>query len=218
MITRVFGKVIENKHGVDYKQKEILDKDGNTKTVYTGKPALTKESNVKEWVELCSYKGEPRYNTPSYVWMSYSCLNISETEEVKIEREIFRADLNECHLRSNKVIEEVDADSLEANQILKEQTKLFNKTMIKSNERMKSYCDLHKLCYENTDCIELFKLLFPNDEYVIEDGVMKVKEKITKFFSDEVCVHSDALISTITRVCEGSSISLAIDKATKTVI
>ena len=40
-----------------------------------------------------------------------------------------------------------------------------------------SYCNLHKLSYEDTNCIELFKLVFPDEEYVIENGVMKVKEK-----------------------------------------
>ena len=94
-----------------------------------------------------------------------------------IEEEIFRADLNEMHLHTNKVVEEKDINKEDALSILEGQIKAFNKMMIESNNRLIVYCDLHKLSYEDTDCIELFKLVFPDDEYVIEDGVMKVKEK-----------------------------------------
>ena len=92
---------------------------------------------------------------------------------VSIEDEIFRADLNERHLHTNKIVEERDVDKEDAMSILDGQIKAFNKMMIESNDRLMTYCDLHKLSYEDTDCIELFKLVFPNDEYVIKDGVMK---------------------------------------------
>ena len=57
MKTRLFGKKIENIYDVDHKQKEIKDENGDFKTVYTGKPTITKETKVKEWSELCSYDG-----------------------------------------------------------------------------------------------------------------------------------------------------------------
>lgn len=179
MKTRVFGKKIENIYDVDYKWKEVKDSSGETKIVYTDKPIITKESKVKEWVELCSYEGEPRYN--SYrAYFSYNTINISEDACLTIEEEIFRADLNEVHMHTNKVVETINTKKEEAISLCEEQIKAFNKMMIESNNKLMSYCDLHKLAYEDTDCIELFKLVFPNEEYVIEDGVMKVKENIKK--------------------------------------
>ena len=81
------------------------------------------------------------------------------------------------HLHTNKIVEEKDINKEDALSILEAQIKAFNKMMIESNNRLMAYCDLHKLSYEDTDCIELFKLVFPDDEYVIENGVMKAKEK-----------------------------------------
>ena len=177
MKTKVFGKKIENIYGVDHKWKSIKDENGEDKTVYTDKPTLTRESKVKEWVELCSYKGEPRYNSNRSYFM-YNSVNISEDETVMIEEEIFRADLNEMHLHTNKIVETIEVDKDDMIETCKCQIEAFNKMMIESNNKLMAYCDLHKLVYEDTDAIELFKLVFPDEEYVIEDGVMKVKEKV----------------------------------------
>lgn len=174
MITRVFGKKIEKTYDVDHKWVQIKGDDGDFKTVYTDKPTLTRETKVKEWYELCAYDGEPRYNSNRSFFM-YNNINISADETVMIEEEIFRADINEMHLHTNKIVEEIDVDKEDALSILEGQIKAFNKMMIESNNRLMAYCDLHKLSYEDTDCIELFNLVFPDDEYVIEDGVMKVK-------------------------------------------
>lgn len=53
-----------------------------------------------------------------------------------------------------------------------------------------SYCDLHKLSYEDTDCIELFKLVFPDEEYVIVDGIMRAKDK-PKVYDDYGFVYKN---------------------------
>lgn len=183
MNTRVFGKKIENVYDINHNWKQIKGVDGEFRTVYFGKPVITKESKVVAWVELCSYNGEPRYNSKSYHygWASFSGhlnkINISENETVRIEEEIFRADLNEMHLHTDKIVEENDVDQ-ETLLILRGQIKAFNKMMIESNSKLMAYCDLHKLSYEDTDCIELFKIVFPNDDYIIEDGVMKVKKTL----------------------------------------
>lgn len=179
MKTRLFGKIVENVYSVDCKQKLIKDCNGNSKTVYTDKPTVVKTTNVKEWSELCAYEGEPRYNYNGAGWFVANCggMNISETETVNIEQEIFRADLNEAHLHTDKIVEEVDVDKEETLSTVNEHIKEFNKMMIESNHKLKTYCDLHKLSYEDTDCIELFHLLFPEDAYVIKDGAMKVKNK-----------------------------------------
>ena len=177
MITKVFGKKIENVYDVIYNTKQVEDNDGKMKTVYTEKPKINKTRKVREWSELCSYEGEPRYNSGSSIVFGYHDINISENEAVAIEEEIFRADLNEMHLHTNKVVEEKDINKEDALSILEAQIKAFNKMMIESNNKLMAYCDLHKLSYEDTDCIELFKLVFPDEGYVIEDGVIKIKEK-----------------------------------------
>lgn len=185
MKTRLFGKKIENIYDVDYKSKEIKDDNGKTKTVYTDKPIITKDSKVKEWVELCSYDGEPRYNTVLSLdeykspWSIYKEVNISENETVNVGEEIFRADLNEMHLHTDKAVETIDTKKEEACAVCEAQIKAFNKMMIESNEKLKAYCDLHKLSYEDTDCIELFKLVFPSEHYQIRDGKMRTLDLST---------------------------------------
>lgn len=209
MKTKVFGKKIENIYGVDYKWKSIKDENGEDKSVYTDKPTLTRESKVKEWVELCSYEGEPRYNSNRSYFM-YNNVNISEDETVMIEEEIFRADLNEMHLHTNKVVETIEVNKDDMVDTCKCQIKEFNKMMIESNNKLMAYCDLHKLVYEDTDCIELFKLVFPDDEYVIEDGVMKVKEKVkaTTYTLGEVKLDSLTIAhGTISACISGSTVS-----------
>ena len=176
MITRVFGKKIENVYDVVCDMKQVEDDDGKMKSVYIEKPRINKTRKVKEWSELCSYEGEPRYNSVCFLGFGYHEINISENETVKIENEIFRADLNEMHLRTNKIVEEKDVNKEDTLSILDGKIKAFNKMMIESNDKLRAYCDLHKLSYEDTDCIELFKIVFPDDDYVIEDGVMKAKK------------------------------------------
>lgn len=189
MRTVILGKKIETKYDVVDNQIEIKDDNDDFKFVYTGKPSIDKKSKVVEWVELCRYDGEPRYNYQRVrsLWEVERRLNISETETVVIEEEIFRADLNEMHLHLDKVAEEIEINKEEALSICAGQIRAFNKTMIESNNKLMSYCDLHKLSYEDTDCIELFNLVFPNEDYIIENGVIKAKEQSQPkyyFFSD----------------------------------
>lgn len=190
MKTVLFGKKISNYYEVDCKMKQIEDSNGLCKIVYTDKPTIIKKSKV-EWIEICRYKGEPRFNSRTdYLCFSNKQVNISEDETVSIEKEIFRADLDEMHLHTDKVVEKRDIDKEDALSILDCQIKAFNKMMIESNDRLKAYCDLHKLSYEDTDCIELFKLVFPDDEYVIENGVMKK--------STNLCIFGNVLYTATT--------------------
>ena len=212
MITRVFGKKIENFYEVFHNWKQVEDDNGEIRTVYTDKPTINKARKVKEWSELCSYEGEPRYNSCNG-WALHNNINISENETVAIEKEIFRADLNEMHLHTNKVVEEKDINKEDALSILEAQIKAFNKMMIESNNKLMSYCDLHKLSYEDTDCIELFKLVFPDDEYVIKDGVMKVKEKpqvsnsYDHYIGNDGCITTNA--TTATLICNNVSSAIS---------
>lgn len=191
MKTKVFGKKIENIYVIDCKQKTIQNEQGEDITVFIDKPTLTKTSTMKEWVELCDFDGEPRYNHKYPFALSFDTkINITEDEEVCIEEEIFRADLNELHLHTNKIVEEIDLDKEGVMSDYENQIKAFNMMMIESNNKLMAYCDLHKLIYEDTDCIELFKLVFPNNDYVIEDGVMKVKEKEKVYYSNASALNT----------------------------
>lgn len=157
MKTKVFGQRIKYSYSVDNKRQTITGSNGEPKMVYTDKPKLKKESNI-EWVEICEFEGEPRYNSgTSMLWDN--SINISEDEEVAIREEIFRADLNELHLHTSKVLEETDFNKNETDILLENEIKMFNKEMIESDEKLKLYCNIHKLNPEDTDCIELYKLV-----------------------------------------------------------
>lgn len=180
MRTVILGKKIENVYEVNHNWKTVDDGNGGAKIVYTAKPILTKTPHIKEWSEICSYDGEPRYNSnKGYIFSSLGGvyqMNISEDEAVSVGKEIFRADLNEMHLETDKVLEEVDINKEGSEEILSEQIRAFNSMMITSNEKLKAYCDVHNLAYEDTDAIELFKIIFPDKKYEIVDGVIKVQE------------------------------------------
>ena len=182
MRTVVLGKKIANIYDVNRNWKSIECEGGNTKTVYTDRPTLTKTPCIKEWVEIFSYDGEPRYNIDMslYSFCNGHKFNISEDETVVVTNGIFRADLNEMHLQTNKVVEEVDINKSESEEFLSEQIHAFNSMMITSNEKLKTYCDIHSLNYGDTDAIELFKIVFPDEQYEIIDGVMMAKNKDKK--------------------------------------
>lgn len=173
----VLGKVIENVYSVDTKQKTITDEHDEEKKVYTAKPVLINNPNIKEWKEICSFEGEPRYNF--HYWHRDKDFNISENESVNVNREIFRADLNELHLQTNKVLEEIDVNKEGANYEYEAHIEQFNKMMIMSNKMMQDYCDLHKLDYRFADCEKVFSLVYPEKEYEIKDGKMICKPTYT---------------------------------------
>ena len=182
MKTKVFGKKIENNYIIEPNQKFIQDENGCDKLVFTAKPTLRKEQRLVEWVELHSFDGEPRYNNPrnNIIWVSSGFLNqinLSEDEEVGIEKEIFRADLNELHLHTDNIVKEFyfykEYQEAGYRTLIGE----FNMQMIESNDKLKSYCDVHKLFPEATDCIELFRIVFPGEECAIENGVMRVRNR-----------------------------------------
>lgn len=178
MRTVILGKKVENVYEVNHNWKTIDDGNGGVKTVYTDKPTLVMTPHIKEWAEICSYDGDPRYNSnKGYIFSSLGCvyqMNISEDEAVSVGKEIFRADLNEMHLETDKILEEIDINKKESEEILAEQIRAFNSMMITSNEKLKAYCDVHKLSYGGTDAIELFKIVYPGKQYKIENGVMSV--------------------------------------------
>lgn len=199
MRTVVLGKVVEKNFSVETNIKTI-NKNGKECDVYTGKPKLQVEEKIKEWKEICSFKGEYRKNhIYPFFYPSVNQINISENETVTIDKEIFRADLNELHLFTDKVVEEINKGMEIAEIELIKHTRLFNKMMIESNDSLTAYCNLHKLNYGDTDAIELFKIVFPEKEFEIKDGVLRVKEQDSYVlnFSDTYATLESTALSAI---------------------
>lgn len=179
MTTIIKGKNITNFYSVKANKTTKVVNDNEPKTIYTARPELVKEAKV-EWEEICNFEGNLHYNDrPGLFLVGSRYINISEDEEVRIEKDIFRADLNEKHVFTNKVINEMDdyESKLSSEMIFNNELAGFNAAMINSNDAMLTYCKLHKLFPEDTDCIELFKLVYPGETYEIVDGVMKKKDK-----------------------------------------
>ena len=199
----VFGKIVHHNYSVDYHQKDILDKDGCLKTVYTSKPELIIKDEVAFYKEILSFDGQPYYNKRKLgIYKYYEEININENETVMVIEEVFRADLNEIHIYTSKVLEEVDVDKEHAEYIYTDNIKMFNEQMINSNKQMLAYCKLHHLEPADTDCIELFNVVYPDKSYEIVDGEMKVKED-NYFMGYDVAIATKADLS----MYQGSYIS-----------
>lgn len=212
MRTVVFGKRIKNHYIIKNNQKEIHDEANYcSKWVFTAKPTIEKEVEIVDWLELLSFEGEPRYNKGTkpkssnpfdfsniFAFSTKNKINISPDEEVCIDEEVFRADFNELHLHTDKIVEENDDDRNYQMNNYEMLINDFNQQMIESNDKLNAYCKLHNLAPCCTDCIELFKLVFPNEEYVIEDGTMKVKEKSQTYGFKTSSLYIDDCIAPIT--------------------
>lgn len=168
----ILGANIETTYSVNTNLKN--EKDGaDFKAIYVGKPALVVDSKVVSYDEILSFDGEIRYNKEATPLYDYRKINISEEETVNIKKEIFRADLNELHVYTDKILSNEEIGKEKAEKSLKYHTRMFNRQMIESNEKMKLYCDVNNLSYEKTDCFQLFKLVYGHDCWDIDNGVMK---------------------------------------------
>lgn len=171
-MTKLFGKNIEYVYSVKDNRLPNRTDDEAGVMRFSAKPELKKEDKIVGWEQICEYEGEPAYTDDNTMFYKNKTVNISDKEEVEIEKEIFRADLNEYHLFTDKILSEKDIDKMESEFYYERLVKKFNKSMILSNQEMKDHCDLYKLSYEDTDCELLFKKLFPGCEYEIVDGNM----------------------------------------------
>ena len=155
MKTIVQGKKITNKWSVDAgKEKRIVN--GEEREIFVKKPSLTKEEGV-EWLDICEYDAGPQCRG-----LFEPKIYLSETEEVVVDKEIFRADLGTWFQRVNKVLEEIDANKEESESELQTLMAEFNKTVIENDTEMSNYCKLHKLTPEETDAEDLYRLLHPD--------------------------------------------------------
>lgn len=206
MITRILGKCIERHYSVDTALEDIVDNNGNTVSVYRGKPRMVE--NVKEvgWKEICSYEGKPKYNRHSALMLFSPCddmdVNISESETVHISSQIFRADLQEFHLKSDKVLSEVCRNKTESESLLNTHLRLFNHSMVTSNDELKAYCDEHSFVYEEVDALELFTTLFPGHSYKIHNGKLIKGDPTLVAYTSQLSHDQYALLNSNTDIAQ----------------
>ena len=160
--TVIFGKVNDIRYKVE---KDSYDR-----------PQVVRKVELNHNEEILRFEGVPHYNSRSNGIFSYACygerLNISENEEVEQEKKVFRPDLNEIHIFTNKIISEFEdtEEKARVEEEVKQGIAAFNKKTIEDNEKMKKYCDLHRLDHEVTDPIELANLIYGKGSWALVEG------------------------------------------------
>ena len=173
----VKGQIVKETYSV-VDNLTTITVDGEEKQVFVAKPRIDKQTEIAEWRNILTLDGAMHYNTPpadGWLGVVHRCFNISEDETVCEIKKIFRADLNENHYFTDKAVETRTVNKEESELRLRILMAGFNEQMTESNEQMSAYCKLHKLDPRDTDCEELFKIVYPNKEYEIVDGKMKEK-------------------------------------------
>lgn len=170
--------------------KKITIENNKRIDEYCGKPELIEKTDVIGYEEILRFEGTLEYNEKGDSWIFASReINISEDEEVTIEKKIFRADLNETYLYTDKVVEETSDNEEDAQNALRMLTKKFNKSVIEKDEKMMNYCKLVGKDPKDVDCIELFKMLYPGCSYTFING------KIEPFASYNAASLIDASVA-----------------------
>lgn len=222
MKTVIKGKNIHNVYSVKSHIKKIVDAKGNKVKVYTAKPELCVEKKIDSWADICSFEGVMQYDSHYFpynsFWNAYEHrVHISEDESVRVDSISFRADLNEHHAFTDKVISETNINKTEAETEYQTHLHAFNKMMIESNEKMLSYCTIHNLNIENTDALQLFELVYPKGYYYhIENGKMVAGKYLTVDTSAVTCSTSSSSYNTVSKLSNLSNIQSYADATTVT--
>lgn len=150
--SNIQGKHITHNYEVKYER----DDKGELKY----KPSLTvKDTEAYETILIVD--GEIGQNSSKF-WGFYSThrINISESESVVVEEKIYRADLHEYMIHTDKVLSEKDVNKEEAEALLSKLSSEYNELMIERDEKLVAYCHVHKLDPEDTDYEELKKIVY----------------------------------------------------------
>ena len=165
-----------NKYEVVDHLKELKDENGKSKTVFDARPFIHVCSEVEDWATIVpDIDGEIKRNEVLICGhlTALNSINIGKYESIDINEKIYRADLDEMHVFTDKVIEERDEGKEEAEARLAELIGDYNEQMITSNKNMTAYCKLHKLNPREADCEEVFKLVYPCQRLEIINGTMR---------------------------------------------
>ena len=158
MIVKVMGKITNTHWSVEDNYIEKRDDDDKVKRNFYGRPKIKKEVVTIGREEICQYEGLPQipYNSSTFI----------AGEPVKVEDIEFHADLGEFRQFVDKVVINRDYDKEIAEAKLKDLLKEYNSYVINGDERLLSYCKLHKLNIEDTDADELKKVVLGENNQV----------------------------------------------------
>jgi hypothetical protein len=181
MKTIIKGKNLKTTYGVNNNTKEIKDENGALKIVYTAKPELTKVVDTT-WETIAEFDEDIEFNKNQAakffmtgIFNSIGTINITEDEEVSVIKKKFIIDQKAYVLYTDKVLDSTEELKEISEENLCYELESFNRMMIESNEKLLAYCNLHKLILKETDVDELMKLVYPDQQYYIEDGKIMVK-------------------------------------------
>ena len=179
MKTIVMGKKVKETYKVEVNQNE----EGKL----VSKPKIVLDDTDIKWEEILSYEGKPQYHTTDWYFIThsrYGKINISANEEVGIEKQIFRADLGDWIQYTDKVLDKKD-NLKKCEKELASILRLYNTQKIEANPKAKSYCDIHKLDYAETDYEELMEIIDPDSCEVMVQLANITKENLNKVLAVE---------------------------------
>lgn len=149
-----------------YSVVEKRDENG----IFTAKPTMIKNTDVvyRTMKRPCGADfviegmiGENKHNYSFATWTLKHTINISETESVCVNEQIYRADMNAYMVHTDKIGEEHDIDKEKCEARLAELLAEYNKYNIEKDEKLVSYCKVHGLDPAKTDFEELKKIVYP---------------------------------------------------------
>lgn len=162
MITRVMGRATETFWRVEPHTHIVGAGNDATRYVFDAKPEIIKDVVELDPVEICQYEGIPCASSSVYIiGYPYKRINIGD-EEVNVQKEAFYADLSEWKQFVDKVVSNVDYYKEEVELDYADLIAQYNEQMIKADEKLQAYCDLHHLNPAETDVDELRKIVYGN--------------------------------------------------------
>lgn len=160
MITKVMGRATETYWRVEPHTHIVGAGNDATRYVFDAKPEIVKDIIELDPVEICQYEGRPCASSSVYIiGYPYKRINIGD-EEVNVQKEAFYADLSEWKQFVDKVVSNVDYYKEEVELDYADLIAQYNEQMIKADEKLQAYCDLHHLNPGNTDVDELRKIVY----------------------------------------------------------
>lgn len=163
----VYGRHVKNIYKVKACQNEI-EINGEKKLVFFAKPHLTTELKF-EYEKIGEFEGD---NSLLGISNFFGNRLFFGDENVLISYTNFRLDTGVLELGITKNLSENDENKETAEIELDGYIKAFNEDMICSNEHLKKYCDVHKLNPKETDVLNLWDIVYPEDDYNIMNGEM----------------------------------------------
>lgn len=158
MITRVMGRATETYWRVEPHTHIVGAGNDATKYVFDAKPGIIKDVVELDPVEICQYEGRPCVSSYGYIFPRKK-INIGD-EEVDVQKEVFYADLSEWRQYVDKIVSNVDYYKEEVELDYADLIAQYNEQMIKADEKLQAYCDLHHLNPGDTDVDELRKIVY----------------------------------------------------------